>query len=87
LRLTDYLELVDMNGRFLRDDKRGAIYVQASPILARLNMEPKHWAYLIQHFESRFKSLVGAASKLKQVCQSRGYQRTRGINHCTIYFS
>jgi len=85
-RLTDYLELVDLSGRILRDDNRGAIDAQASPILERLNMEPKLWAYLIQHFESRFKSLVGAAYKLKQVCQSLGYQRTPGLKNCAVYF-
>jgi len=37
---------------------------------------------LVNHlslFESRFKSLVGRAFKLKQVAQSLGYQRTPGI--------
>ena len=85
-RLTDYLELVELGGRIFRDDNRGAIDALASPILERLNMEPKHWAYLIQHFESCFKSLVGAAYKLKQVCQSLGYQRTPGIKNCAVYF-
>ncbi len=86
-RLTDYLELLDMSGRILRDDKHAAIDAQVSPILTRLHIEPEYWAYLIQHFESRFKSLVGGAYKLKQVCRSLGYQRTPGIKNCTYYFA
>ena len=85
-RLTDYLELVDWSGRILREDKRGAIDSQIPDIISRLNIEPKHWAYLTQHFESRFKGLVGSAYKLKQTCQSLGYQRTPGIKNCLKFF-
>ncbi len=84
--LTDYIELVDMSGRILREDKRGFIDPQLSPTLERLNIESEHWVYLISHFESRFKSFVGTAFKLKQVCQSLGYQRTPGIRGCECYF-
>ncbi len=86
LRLTDYLELVDRSGRGIREGKRGSIDIQLSPILERLNIEPKHWSYLIQNFESPFKSFVGGAFKLKQVCQSLGYQRVPGIKSCQNYF-
>ena len=85
-RLTDYLELVDWTGRIIRDDKRGHIDTQLSPILERLNIDPKQWCYLTQHFESKFKGLVGSAHKLKQACQALGYQRTPGIKHCLVYF-
>jgi len=60
---------------------------QCSPILERLSIEPDHWGYLINHFESRFKPLVGGAFKLKRVAQSLGYQRTSGIRSCEVYFS
>ncbi|MCF6324629.1 MAG: hypothetical protein L3J89_09950 [Gammaproteobacteria bacterium] len=86
-KLTDYLKLVDWSGRIIRAGKRGSLDRQCSPILERLNIEPDHWDYLINHFESRFKSLVGTAFKLKQVSQSLGYQSTPGIRSCEIYFS
>jgi hypothetical protein len=57
-RLSDYLELVDRTGRILRDDKRGSIPEYMPPILVQLNINPKHWCYLSQQFESKFKSLV-----------------------------
>ena len=68
-RLSDYIELVDWTGRIMRDDKRGYINNELSPILERLNIDPKHWHYMTQHFESHFKGLVGSAYKLKQTCQ------------------
>jgi hypothetical protein len=76
--LTDYLELVDWTGRILREDKRGSISQDLPPILERLQIDPQHWRYLTQHFESPFKGLVGAAYALKQACQNLGYQRSPG---------
>ena len=81
-RLTDYIELVDWTGRIMRDDKRGYIKNDLSPILERLNIDPKHWHYMTQHFESKFKGLVGSAYKLKQTCKALGYTRTPGIKPC-----
>ena len=86
LRLTDYLELVDWTGRILREDKRGAIDENLPPILERLNIEAKHWLFLTQHFESRFKGLVGTAYQLKRVCEKLGYQRVPGMKSCKTYF-
>lgn len=85
-RLTDYLELVDWSGRILREDKRGTISEQMSPILERLNIEPQHWLYLTKNFESPFKGLVGSAYRLKQVCQALGYERTPGLRGCEQFF-
>ena len=81
-RLTDYIELVDWTGRIMRDDKRGYINNELPPILDRLNIDPKHWHYMTQHFESHFKGLVGSAYQLKKVCQQLGYKRTPGIKSC-----
>jgi hypothetical protein len=67
-RLTDYLALVDWTGRMLRDDKRGSISENVPPILVQLNIDPKHWCYLSQHFESESKSLVDTAYHVKAAC-------------------
>jgi len=48
-------------------------------ILQRLQIEPEHWLYLSQHFESRFKSLVGTVHKIKQAAKELGYIRAPGI--------
>jgi hypothetical protein len=75
LKLTDYLELVDWTGRIIRDNKRGVIDRQLPPILDRLQLDPKHWLYLAQNFENRFKSLVGSAFAVKRAAEALGYQR------------
>jgi len=68
-QLTDYMELVDWSGRSLREDKKGAITADVPPILQRLDMEAKQFLYLAKNFESPFKNLVGAAHKVRKVCQ------------------
>jgi REP element-mobilizing transposase RayT len=81
-RLADYLELVDWTGRALREDKRGAIAGNTPPILERLQVDPRYWLFMAQHFESRFKGLVGTAYTLKAACESLGYRRTPNLAAC-----
>jgi hypothetical protein len=81
-RATDYLALVDWTGRQMREGKRGAIDGNLPPILDRLQIDPRHWLYMTEKFESRFKGLVGTAMRLKAVCQDLGYQRTPNITAC-----
>jgi len=50
-KLTGYIELVDLSGRIIREDKKGFIDPALSPILQHLNIEAKYWVYLINHFE------------------------------------
>lgn len=83
-RLSDYLAALDWTGRALRDDKRGAIPESYPPMLDRLKVSPKHWLYTSQHFESRFKGLVGTAFRLKHACEQLGYQRTPGRGSCHL---
>jgi REP element-mobilizing transposase RayT len=53
--LTDYLELVDMTGRILRDDKRGAISVHLPPILERLGINQEEWLDTATQFEANYR--------------------------------
>ncbi|MEW8417121.1 MAG: transposase, partial [Candidatus Thiodiazotropha endolucinida] len=75
-RLKDYLELVDWTGRAILENKRGYIPDHQPPVLERLQVDPKHWLYMTQHFESRFKGLVGASHALKAVCRKLEFRRT-----------
>ncbi|WP_067864486.1 transposase [Neptuniibacter marinus] len=49
--LEDYLALVDMTGRILRDDKRGVISAHLPPILERLEINPEEWLNSASQFE------------------------------------
>ena len=78
-RLKDYLELVDWTGRAILESKRGYLSDQHPPVLNRLQIDPKHWLYMTQHFESRFKGLVGTSYALKAVCRKLDYRRTPNL--------
>jgi hypothetical protein len=81
-RLTDYLELLDWTGHVIHEDKRGHITKDLPPILERLQIDPKHWLFMTNHFENQFKGLVGAVYSLKQACQNLGYIRSPGVSAC-----
>jgi hypothetical protein len=86
-RLTDYLELVEWTGRAILEHKRGHIRGDQPPILERLQIDPQHWLYMTQHFESQFKGFVGTSYRLKEACQRLGYQRTPNLGIASRYFT
>ena len=53
--LKNYLELVDHTGRIVRNDKRGAIALHASPILERLGIDQKAWLNNATAFEQIYR--------------------------------
>jgi REP element-mobilizing transposase RayT len=87
LKLQDYIELVDWTGRAIREDKRGYIDHHLPPVLDRLAIDPKHWLYMTQHFESAFKGLVGSCYQLKKACRKLGYRRTPNLSAASVYFA
>jgi REP element-mobilizing transposase RayT len=46
----DYFRLVDWAGRAIRDDKKGSIPEDLSPILERLELKPDTWLKSIKHY-------------------------------------
>jgi hypothetical protein len=54
---SDYLQLVDWSGRYIRAGKRGHIDAALPPILSRLSIDPEVW----QHAMARKGTLLGRA--------------------------
>ncbi len=79
-KLDDYL--VDWTGRFLRNDKRGAIPANSPPIFDRLAIEPKHFLYMSKNFETQFKGLAGSYYSMKKALSVFGYRRNHGLKLC-----
>lgn len=77
-----YVEVSCWTGRQLRDDKRSAIAGTLPPTQEHLAIEPKQWLQMSQHFESRFKGLVGAGHALEAACLQPGYRRPPGLGPC-----
>ena len=61
----EYLELVDMTGRIVREDKLGVIRTTLPPILDRLNLDIEAWLIRTQSFEDQYQELF-AKHRLRQ---------------------
>ncbi|QMV16334.1 hypothetical protein [Vibrio spartinae] len=55
----DYLELVDLTGRIIREDKTGCIDTSLQPILQRVNIPSENWLCLTTQFEEQTSTIVG----------------------------
>ena len=74
-KLTDYLELIDMTGRIIREDKRGSIDASLLPILKRLNISSENWLCIATEFEKRTGNLVGQERSIDYYCERHQRQR------------
>jgi len=86
-KLTDYLELVDLTGRAIRNDKRGYIEHLQPAILQRLGIAPEHWLTLTQTFEENFNDLVGSPDSLTENLNLLNRKRRSNIHNCKILLS
>ncbi len=84
--LTDYIDLVDWTGRQIRDDKSGSIPEDTPHVLARLDIAPQHWVHVCQHFESRFKRLVGSVASLDKMIGYFGLKRKSNARNSSLLF-
>ncbi|WOI37713.1 transposase [Alteromonas sp. CI.11.F.A3] len=73
--LMDYVQLVDLTGRQVRKDKRGAIADTEPPVIARLGLTAEHWFELATTFEYCFSSAAGKLEYLENYCKSQCMQR------------
>ncbi len=81
-KLTDYLELVELTGRVIREDKRGYIDKIYPPILQRLGIDSESWVKLTTKFESSFKDLVGSPTKLNDAIVLLNRKRRPALENC-----
>ena len=83
--LIDYLELVDLTGRIIREDKKGSIKTTTPPILERLAVNQNVWKTLSTTFEQSFKQWVGSHTTVQKLYKDKNYQRIPSTkNHKTL---
>ncbi len=86
-KLTDYLELVELTGRVIREDKRGYIEKHQPPILQRLGIEAESWIKMTSSFEKTFKDLVGNPTLMDSAIALLDRKRRPGISNCKALLS
>ena len=79
--LDDYLQLVDLTGRCIHQNKRGFIDDDLPCILTRLKISPDNWLKLTTGFEHFFKGAVGSPDSITEFCQNQKLKRRQNISH------
>jgi hypothetical protein len=76
---TEYFDLVDLSGRMIRADKRGAIDAELAPILLRIGANPEAWTETVSNFGNRFRLVAGILSNLRNFADRLGRRCFRGV--------
>jgi len=80
--LKDYLELIELTGRCIREDKSGYIEENQPALLARLNINPENWLTLSKDFRKLFHGAVGHGDALSNYCEHKGLKRRTNVSCC-----
>lgn len=79
IRTGDYLQLVDLTGRQLRDGKRGAIPNDEPTFLQSLDTASQRWTVRVSAIGSAYWHVVGEAQDLIAVAQRIGQRWVNGL--------
>ncbi len=87
--LKDYIELIDLTGRCMREDKRGYIDNNLPSILTRLNISTENWLTLTTQFRQVFHGAVGntEALTLTVFCQHQHIKKRATMSVCQKLFA
>ena len=85
--LQDYLELVELTGRCIRENKRGYIEENTPVLLQRLHICPGNWLKLTTQFRKIFHGAVGHSDVLTDFCHHQHIQRRASIGASTQLFA
>jgi REP element-mobilizing transposase RayT len=85
--LKDYLELVELTGRCIREDKAGHIVENQPALLNRLNISPDNWLTLSKDFRKLFHGAVGHGDVLTEYYQHHGVKRRQNLTCCEKLFA
>ena len=83
LSTDEYLTLVDLTGRVIRQGKRGAIDPRLPALLSRLDLRVEDWITTMVGWRQMHGSGVGHAASRADAAASRGLRWIR--NRCTLF--
>ncbi|WP_019025691.1 hypothetical protein [Colwellia piezophila] len=85
--LSDYLELIDLTGRCIREDKAGHINANQAKLLSRLNISPENWLTLSKEFRSLFHGAIGHDDVISDYCKHQSFKRRQNLSCCQRLFA
>lgn len=75
----DYFDLVDVTGRAIRDDKKGAIAEFLPPIIQRLGIKPSEWLSHVQNFSRRYGACAGHVVRMQNYAEAHNKRWCKGV--------
>lgn len=82
----EYIELVDITGRCIREDKKGFIESELPSILARLKIRDHNWLIMSKRFTKTFHGAVGREELLEQYHERHQHKRRSNYQSCQKLF-
>ena len=73
-----YLRLVDLTGRQIREDKRGHISPEVTPILEALDIDAEAWVQNVENYGKLFYRVAGKVDELVQAAKECGVSWFKG---------
>ena len=80
--LKEYIELVDITGKCIREDKAGHISQNLPNILTRLNISEDNWLTITQQFTRVFHGAVGHEHVLQNFSDNQHLKRRPNLSSC-----
>jgi hypothetical protein len=80
--LKEYIELVEVTGRCVREDKAGHIDNNLPTLLGRLNIEPDNWLVMTKQFTTVFHGAVGNEHVLQNFVEHKQLKRRANLSSC-----
>ncbi len=81
----DYLKLVDITGKIIRQGNKGNIECQET-ILTRLGLDADNWITLTTGFEQQFSGAAGGEQVLKQFNNNQNIQKSHSMRQAKQLF-
>ena len=86
ISFVNYLALADRTGWPIRDDKRGFIPEELTPILTSLGIDEVAWVETVRAYGPRFSRAVGPVERLRRLAQRLGQKWLKGWKpSCALY--
>jgi len=76
------IQLVELTGRCIREDKSEYIDNSQQPILNRLNISAENWLILTTQFRKVFHGAVGNNQALTDFCQHQHLKKRATVSIC-----
>ncbi|WP_394174657.1 transposase [Thalassotalea litorea] len=85
-KFEDYLNLLDLTSRVIKDKNCGYIDSNAPNILARLNISSQSWLSLTTRFEFHFRGPAGHKVSLTHLCEIQNRERRINMGSSKKFF-